>query len=93
MANPINDGGPAFPVIPPQDEHGIGSAPGYPFPDTGMSLRDWFAGQVMPVVIAATSAGQHSPEFRHDDISAVLPMARDAYALADAMLTAREAKP
>lgn len=58
----------------------------------GLTLRDWFAGQVMPAVIAATSAGQHSPEFRHDDMSAVLPMARDAYALADAMLAAREVK-
>lgn len=42
-----NDGGAAFHVIPPQDEHGIGSASGYPYPERSMSLRDWFAGQAI----------------------------------------------
>lgn len=53
----------------------------------GMSLRDWFAGQALPAVIAATSAGQH-------DLcgtgSVVEQLAQEAYRLADAMLVARE---
>jgi len=52
----------------------------------GMTLRDWFAGQVIPAVIAATSAGQHQligVGTVHDMI------AQDAYRLADAMLAER----
>ncbi len=33
---------PAFPVIPPCDMEGA-SASGYPYPDSGMSLRDYMA--------------------------------------------------
>ena len=36
----IDDGGPAFPIIPP----------GFPERDAGMSLRDWFAGQALGVI-------------------------------------------
>ena len=55
----------------------------------GMTLRDWFAGQALPSVVAATSAGQHMLSGTgtvHDMI------AQDAYRLADAMLAER-AKP
>lgn len=38
-----NDGGSAFPVCPPLDGSGSGSAGGYPFPEGGMSLRDYMA--------------------------------------------------
>ena len=40
------DGGAAFPFSPPVDDTGR-SAVGYPFPELGMSLRDWFAGQAL----------------------------------------------
>ena len=40
------DGGAAFPFSPPLDDTGR-SAVGYPFPELGMSLRDWFAGQAL----------------------------------------------
>lgn len=36
----------AFPVIPPMDKEGF-CALGYPYPDAGMNLRDWFAGQAI----------------------------------------------
>lgn len=35
-------GGAAFPVLPPQDT-AAGMAVGYPYPEPGMSLRDYFA--------------------------------------------------
>ena len=39
-------GGPAFPVLPPCTPGG--SVPsGYPFPDNGMTLLDYFAGEAM----------------------------------------------
>ena len=56
----------------------------------GMSLRDWFAGQALPAVISATSAGRHTPAgvLRGEKIDVAIAM--DAYAMADAMLEARE---
>lgn len=50
-----NTGGPAFPVIPPANEHGH-SIEGYPYPDGGMTLRDWFAGQALVGIIASYPA-------------------------------------
>ena len=47
-----NDGGPAFPVIPPANEHGHYPS-GYPYPDAGMTLRDYFAGQALIGIIAS----------------------------------------
>ena len=72
-----DDGGPAFPVIPPLGPDGT-SAVGYPFVGGGMSLRDYFACQAMPVIYGQTSKG-----FAH--------IGKLAYELADAMLAARGA--
>lgn len=75
-----NDGGPAFPVTT------IG--------ETGMSLRDWFAGMALQALVAKAplmdAEGEHGPkfdkqtltQFRHD-------MAVSAYDYADAMLAER----
>jgi hypothetical protein len=54
---------------------------------SGMSLRDWFAGQAMPAIISAMSAGQHGIM---GGKSAMESVAYDAYAQADAMLAARK---
>jgi hypothetical protein len=66
------------------------SAPHNPpaFPDceqlsTGMTLRDWFAGQALSQVAASRSEAE-SWSWEMDEIAA------DAYALADAMLAARK---
>lgn len=59
-------------------------------PTDGMTLRDWFAGQALPAIIAATSAGRHHPTGLHRDKSISEAMAFDAYAVADAMLAERE---
>jgi hypothetical protein len=74
----LNDGGPAFPVdhefVNPQATFDEMRAA------CGMSLRDWFAGQVAPAFVTgalgAANVGRHQ-------------VAKDAYELADAMLAAR----
>lgn len=81
----IDDGGPAFP-----EPVSIGPA-GDVYPAiSGMSKRDWLAGQALPAVIAATSAGQHQPLMREGDTHIRFAIARDAYTVADAMLAERE---
>lgn len=83
MATGINDGGPAFPK--PHD----------PYPNTqgttrsssasGMSLRDWFAGQV------AAAAIVNATGVTDDVADEAFPLvARLSYKMADAMLKARE---
>ncbi len=55
--------------------------------NNGMTLRDWFAGQALPAIIAATSAGQHHLQ----GVGTVTDMlAQEAYRLANAMLAERE---
>lgn len=64
--------------------------PNDPEPDRDVPLRDWFAGQAHPVLlaayIAAAARGEHGygPDWRHG-------IAADAYAHADAMLAVRKA--
>jgi len=80
MTTPINDGGPAFPTSPSGDsmqfEDGRIS---HQYPAmSGMSLRDWFAGQ------ALASRGMYSANVRENEVAA------ECYQIADAMLAARE---
>lgn len=81
-----NTGGPAFPCMPPQDT-AAGSAVGYPHPDSGMTLRDYFAARAM--VVYATENYAHGRdtgdgcEWTDEDIAVW------AYKLADAMIKAR----
>ncbi len=77
MDNPF-----AFPRADERDAMGCGITEG----SNGMTLRDWFAGQALPAVIAATSAGQHNPS---KGASTVEGFCLDAYEIADAMLAAR----
>ena len=85
-----NDGGPAF----PQDLQGRrGDDPDM----QGMSLRDWFAGQAMPALmmnanaVFVAAAKADSPEALRLAKLAYFEtaIAAGAYALADAMLEAR----
>lgn len=64
----IDDGGPAFPVV---DWTGA--------PIGGMSLRDWFAGQVLIGYVSDHRLHEH--------------FAHHAYKVADAMLAARKEQP
>lgn len=69
------DGGPAFPVSMGSDREGPNA---WQFP--GMTLRDYFAAKAMQGYCAMDG----SIDCNADDIAA------DAYAIADAMLAARE---
>jgi hypothetical protein len=89
-----NDGGPAFPQHKFESIPG-GSGAGNWVNTGGMTLRDWFAGQALAGILADDSLV--SPEMlkmfgsegkTRGDIASVA-----SYAYADAMLTAREAKP
>lgn len=81
MSTPINDGGPAFPRT---------GADGHTSPQSGMTLRDWFAGQAL----AGTDISRVMEEALYDgatpdEFARVLTGA--AYKMADAMIAAREA--
>ena len=77
MSNQINDGGPAFPNVPPDSQ--------YSDWDKGMTLRDYFAAAALQGLIA--SRGSMSTRFLAEDDASYV------FEIADAMLKAREAKP
>lgn len=70
-----NDGGPAFPHTREQVATGM----------HGMTLRDYFAAAAMTGIVAACG---HDEDGNIDYVDAIV--AKSAYALADAMLAARE---
>lgn len=86
MSEPIDDGGPAFPV--PDVHHPSGRIQ---FGSSGMSLRDWFAGQALTGMIPIEYApnGQINSQAKKH----ALVVASHAYNIADAMLAARLTKP
>jgi hypothetical protein len=53
----IDDGGPAFPN---NDAHGCGY--------TGMTLRDYFAGQALTGILAASGDGGGYAHYHHDEV-------------------------
>lgn len=73
-------GGAAFPCMPPQDT-AAGSAVGYPHPEGGMSLRDYFAARAMNGLLAQSVGTAYGS----DPVLA----AEYAYEMADAMLAER----
>ena len=80
MSNQINDGGPAFPNVPPDSQ--------YSKWDMGMTLRDYFAAAALQGLLG-------NSEFHVEtDVESEIPnaIATYAYQAADAMLKAREAK-
>lgn len=82
------DNPPAFPRTDLYGPDGCGLVEGSP----GMTLRDWFAGQAIGAIIAATSAGQHKPVKNGKAVtqaSIEAGIAEDAYTVADAMLAER----
>lgn len=75
MSDTRDSGGPAFP-------HRLIGDKGHEWPQAGMSLRDYFAGQALTAMCGGDGWPQENdgPE-----------MARRAYIFADAMLAARKA--
>lgn len=87
-----NDGGPAFPHGPLGDSmHFEDGRVTHQYPaGLGMSLRDWFAGQALPAIMADHETLMvvcKSIECSSEDAAAHM-----AYMHADAMLKAREMK-
>ena len=81
-----DDGGPAF---PPRGNSGTPGAAGTAYwpPREGMSLRDWFAGHALPVILG--SAVAHAAKFANGG-ELNTSVAINCYAFADAMLAARK---
>lgn len=80
------DGGPAFPVdLMDMDSMGEMRVR---YQEPGMSLRDWFAGQALPAVMAAQIEVSKTLGIASQD--SLGDAARGAYEVADAMLAARE---
>ena len=71
-----NDGGPAFPVPEVYDQV---DDIGVPTKESGMTLRDWFAGKALPTVCRPGNSSIKT----EDDAAAV------CYSIADAMLKER----
>ena len=79
-----NTGGPAFPGLHPSKEcH---------FQDSGMSLRDYFAAKAMDGIYACPDHVTEPDGSGGPDPLTDSDIARLAYAMADAMLKAREQK-
>ncbi len=75
-------GGSAFPVCEVKNRNDETIL----YPESGMTLRDYFAAKAIPAVIEMYSEDIHGPEELHEDY-----FARRAYMIAEAMLKAREA--
>ena len=90
----MKDGGPAFPFCTGRrcDDGTVEDWRAYGFGDSGMSLRDWFAGmaiaacqlQVQSDIGEALGAGAHSYWFSSREIAA------RCFEVADAMIAERE---
>lgn len=81
-AAPINDGGSAFPLY---DHHGNGQQF---LAGCGMSLRDYFAAESLKAIATMVAQGMHTAQ-QIGMSSPEASIARDAYRLADAMLSER----
>ena len=79
-----NNGGPAFPVLPPLGHDGALAA-GYPYASEGMTLRDYFAAQALQCAMPNAWDFKGGPPAA--DLVAEITLL--AYHMADAMLKAR----
>ncbi|MGM4987378.1 hypothetical protein [Tardiphaga sp. 841_E9_N1_2] len=75
----FDDGGPAFPRA--NDDYAYG--------EKGMSMRDWFAGQSMPAILAVDTKIIIAATDRLKTAGAAATMAMMAYEMADAMIVER----
>ena len=75
MSKPINDGGLAF-----ARASTFANGECQTFSQTGMTLRDWFAGQALNGIMSVVGDSDYIQEM----------VASNAYAMADAMIEARK---
>lgn len=91
MSEKKNDGGPAFPVELDRDGKGLQTS-SYSGWATGMTLRDYFAAQVLVglgtwMPLESKAPYHHHPDLKSDE--AITARAEWAYRQADAMIRAR----
>ena len=84
-----NDGGPAFPTDP---LHGVDGTSYLRPPSSGMSLRDYYAGVALPVLLALEVPTTYPPSDWLPATHRLSPgvAARRAFEIADAMIAARD---
>ncbi len=82
MSAAINTGGPAF----PDPGRAQSAKQREVLTDTGMTLRDYFAAKAMQPLIA----GRNWSQFTGSDEELIAQWAKSSYAMADAMLAARQ---
>jgi len=86
MSN-TNTGGPAFPHL----RRHVGNNTYEPLAEGGMTLRDYFAAKAMQAIYAAQVEWQSTGcPADAESMQVMEDVAGDAYAMADAMLKARE---
>ena len=78
MTKQTNDGGPAFPC----ESYGHRNGKETTVPAQGMTLRDYFAGQALAGIMARGTGTSNAVEWAPEE----------AYAVADAMVSARNAE-
>lgn len=79
-----DDGGPAFPAKWDDHHDHLGNPDG----TSGMTLRDWFAGQALAGLAANKKQTEAALGLGPEDARVLL--AKTSYAIADAMLAARK---
>jgi len=88
MSEPINDGGPAFPVKTVSTD-GFGN-PILSVDEQGMSLRDYFAAKAMNGLLSMSGSTRDSGWSDLTVWQKLEVITRDSYEIADAMLKARQ---
>ncbi|AKG94548.1 hypothetical protein Shpa_37 [Paracoccus phage Shpa] len=78
MTDQIDNGGPAFPTAPGQMAH-----------NSGMTLRDWFAGQALVGMTADGGDVWNDAVWNDTPREAAMRAASLCYGIADAMLAVR----
>lgn len=82
MRPKFNDGGPAFPRV----QQFVDTFGHMKQINDGMTLRDWFAGQVAQAAVSG-----HISHYGHENHWFAADIASHAYEVADAMISARSA--
>lgn len=82
----INDGGPAFPEIKIETEKHYEGNKNIRIYKSGMTLRDYFAGQALMGILGNSSIIDYLPS----DLNGTYNIENYAYKYADAMLAERE---
>lgn len=83
--NDTYTGGPAYPVRHAEENVHTGQVTFHQYAAPGMTLRDYFAGQALAGYLATYGDHPHPAQKGKCDV-----VAADAYAMADAMLRARQ---